>query len=184
MEGYERARDAENFNRGVSIASLKPMGDRVVIRRPKAEEETAGGIIIPKNAQEEARLEGTIVAIGGDVAVDVSIGDKVIFAQFAGAEIPCTDGKAILLNEEDLLAVVGSEETSPVARAMEVLKQAFLRDDSFAHGWHCNLAMSFYDATKTPYEVRHREANEGASRFMFSAFGVETSNDMLGGDEP
>lgn len=58
--------------------------------------------------------------------------------------------------------------------AFAVLAEALKEDNNFAHGWHCNIAMSCYDAGAT-----HKVANEGASRFMKLCFDVDTSNDML-----
>jgi len=59
-----------------------------------------------------------------------------------------------------------------VENAMNTLKKALKNDESYAWSWHCNLAMAFFDAMKRP---NHKEANEGASRFMKLAFDVETS---------
>jgi len=74
---------------------------------------------------------------------------------------------------------------SDTAQAFETLRKALLNDDSFAHAWHCNLAMSFYDSMPMesfwfPDKSKHHAmANEGASRFMKLCFNIETSNDML-----
>ncbi len=76
-----------------------------------------------------------------------------------------------------------SKEYISSATAMKALSQNLSNDDSYAHSWHCNIAMSFIDSfpneTPIPYEERHRIANEAASRFMKLAFDVEPNNDML-----
>jgi len=70
-----------------------------------------------------------------------------------------------------------------VQEAFDIIKQEMINDNpseegSYAHGWHCNIAMMHYDAMAeagyTDHEARHRVANEGASRFMKILFGVET----------
>ena len=74
---------------------------------------------------------------------------------------------------------------SDTAQAFDTLRQALQDDDSFAHAWHCNIAMSFYDSMPEesfwfPDKCKHHAmANEGATRFMKQCFDIETSNDML-----
>ncbi len=67
-----------------------------------------------------------------------------------------------------------------IENAVEALSEAFRDDESFAHSWHCNLAMAFYDSFPKclhPEKIIecHKLANEGAARFMKNAFGVDTS---------
>jgi len=65
-------------------------------------------------------------------------------------------------------------------RAFKTLKQALKDDPDYAHSWHCNLAMAFYDSMDDiEHPKNHKIANEGAQRFMKNCFDVETSNDML-----
>ena len=68
-------------------------------------------------------------------------------------------------------------------KAFEVLQKALQEDPSYAHSWHCNLAMSFKDSflkgDRMSPESQHRVGNEGASRFMKLCFNVVTSNEML-----
>ena len=92
---------------------IRPLGDRVVIKRNADEEKTKGGIIIPDSAKEKP-LEGTVVAVGtgkvlktGKVqALDVKMGDKILFSKYSGTEIKLEGEEHILLREEDILAVV------------------------------------------------------------------------------
>ena len=78
-----------------------------------------------------------------------------------------------------------------VEQAMNVLKEAFESDPSYAHSWHCNIAMSCYDAIHddvpigpnfTKHDEAHRVGNDAASRFMKLAFGVVTSKAPPSGD--
>jgi hypothetical protein len=69
-------------------------------------------------------------------------------------------------------------EQKKVEEAMKVLKQAMVDDPDYAHSWHCNLAMAFYDAIDDnclDENIKYKWRNEGAKRFMWSAFGVNSS---------
>jgi len=95
---------------------IRPLGDRVVIRRDSASEKTAGGLLLPDAAQNKPQ-RGTVVAVGnGRMLKDgtrrplqVKEGDKVLFTSWAGDEFK--DGgqrdAILLMNEEDILAVLG-----------------------------------------------------------------------------
>ena len=94
--------------------SLKPLGDRVIVEPVEKEEMTAGGIILPETAKEKPQ-QGTIVAVGpgrrdedGDrIPMDVKVGDRVLFAKYAGTEVKLDeDEKVLVLKESDILAVV------------------------------------------------------------------------------
>ena len=94
--------------------SLKPLGDRVIVEPVEKEEMTAGGIILPETAKEKPQ-QGTIVAVGpgrrdedGDrIPMDVKVGDRVLFAKYAGTEVKLDgDEKVMVLKESDILAVV------------------------------------------------------------------------------
>jgi len=95
---------------------LTPLGSRVVIEPIEQEEITAGGIVLPETAKEKPQ-QGMILAVGqGErdedgkrIAMDVAVGDKVLFAKYSGTEIK-TDGKKLLiLRESDILAIVDSQ---------------------------------------------------------------------------
>jgi len=95
--------------------NLKPLGSRVVVEPIEQEEITAGGIVLPETAKEKPQ-QGNILAIGpGDrdengkrIAMDVAVGDKVLFAKYSGTEVPIKiDGKKLLiLRESDILAII------------------------------------------------------------------------------
>ena len=93
--------------------NLKPLGDRVVIQPKENAEVTAGGIVLPETATEKPQ-EGTIVAVGpgrlldsGErAAMEVSVGDKVIYAKYAGTEYKDGDKEYLIAGEKDILAIV------------------------------------------------------------------------------
>ena len=93
--------------------TIRPLHDRVIVRRLAEEEKSAGGIIIPDSAKEKP-LQGEIIATGkgklldnGDLrALDVATGDIVMFSTYAGTEIKL-DGEALLMmREDDILGVI------------------------------------------------------------------------------
>jgi len=96
----------------MSIA-LKPLGSRVVIEPIEEEDKTAGGIYLPENAKEKPQ-RGTVLAIGpGDrdesgkrIPMDVSAGDQVLFAKYAGSEIKLDGKKLLIMRESDLLGII------------------------------------------------------------------------------
>jgi chaperonin GroES len=93
--------------------NLKPLGSRVVIEPIEQEEITAGGIVLPETAKEKPQ-QGTVLSVGaGDrdengkrIAMDVAVGDKVLFAKYSGTEIKIDGKKLLILRESDLLAIV------------------------------------------------------------------------------
>ena len=96
------------------VVTLKPLADRVVIEPLAQEEVTAFGIILPETAKEKPQ-KGTIVAIGPGkrddkgalVAMEVKVGDVVLYAKYAGTELKLEGGKQVLvLRESDILAIV------------------------------------------------------------------------------
>ena len=92
---------------------LKPLNDRVIVKRVEAEEKTSGGIILPDSAKEKPR-EGIIVAVGDGkiskngerTALQVKEKDRVIFSSYAGTEIKVDGDELLILGEEDILAVI------------------------------------------------------------------------------
>lgn len=90
---------------------LKPLGDRVVIKKVEAEEKTKSGIVLPSSAKEEPQM-AEIVAIGADIENDekkkeqVKVGDKVIFSKYAGSEIKLDNEELTVLKLSDILAVI------------------------------------------------------------------------------
>jgi chaperonin GroES len=93
--------------------TLKPLGSRVVVEPVEQEEVTAGGIVLPETAKEKPQ-KGTILAVGpgdrdedGDrIQMDVSVGDTVLYAKYAGTEIKVEGKKLLILKESDILAIV------------------------------------------------------------------------------
>ena len=91
---------------------VRPLNDRVLVKRVEAEQKTVGGIIIPDTAKEKPQ-EGEILAVGpGRVnndgtrtALDVKVGDRVLFSKYAGTEIRTGGEEQIFMRESDILAV-------------------------------------------------------------------------------
>ena len=92
---------------------LKPLGDRVVIRVLEQEEKTASGIFLPDTAKEKPS-QGDVVAVGPGplqddgkrVALDVKVGDKIIFSKYAGTEVKFEGTKYLIVSERDILAII------------------------------------------------------------------------------
>jgi chaperonin GroES len=92
---------------------IRPLQDRLVVKRTQEEEKTKGGIIIPDTAKEKP-LEGVVVAVGSGKSVksgkviplDVKEGDKVLFGKYAGTEVKIEGEELVLLREDDVLAVL------------------------------------------------------------------------------
>jgi chaperonin GroES len=88
---------------------IRPLGDRVLVKRVAEEEKTKGGIIIPDTAQ-----EGKVIAVGkgkvGDdgkvIPLDVKAGDKILFGKYSGSEIKLNGEDHLILREEDILGIV------------------------------------------------------------------------------
>ena len=96
---------------------LKPLGDRIVVKTIEELERTKGGIVLPDTAKEKPQ-EAEVVAVGpgarnedGErVAMDVKVGDRVIFAKYSGTEFKQDDEDYLILRESDILAVVEREK--------------------------------------------------------------------------
>ncbi len=95
--------------------SLKPLGDRVVIQPQKAEEKTAGGIIIPDSANKEKPVIGTVMAVGPGkraddgkhIPLDVKVNDRVFYSKYAGTELKIDGETYLIVSETEILAVQG-----------------------------------------------------------------------------
>jgi chaperonin GroES len=93
---------------------IRPLGDRILVLGIDEEEKTSGGIIIPDTAKEKPQ-EGKIVAVGpGRVnekgernALDVKAGDRVLFGKYAGNEIKIDGVEHLIMQEDDILGIVG-----------------------------------------------------------------------------
>ncbi|MDS1029189.1 co-chaperone GroES [Bacillota bacterium LX-D] len=93
--------------------NIKPLGDRVVIKVLSSEEKTKSGIVIPDTAKEKPQ-EGEVVAVGTGRALDngqkaaleVAVGDKVIYSKYAGTEVKLDGEEYLIVRESDILAVI------------------------------------------------------------------------------
>lgn len=93
---------------------IKPLGDRVVIELVEQEEKTASGIVLPDSAKEKPQ-EGKVIAVGSGrlndkgerVALEVEVGNQVIFSKYAGTEVQYDDKEYLILREDDILAIIG-----------------------------------------------------------------------------
>jgi chaperonin GroES len=96
-----------------TATQLKPLGDRVVVKPTPREEMTKSGIVLPDTAKERPQ-EGTILAAGpGRIlddgsreAMDVSLGQKILFQKYAGTEFKLDDEELLILSQKDILAVI------------------------------------------------------------------------------
>ncbi|OGH00922.1 MAG: co-chaperone GroES [Candidatus Lambdaproteobacteria bacterium RIFOXYD1_FULL_56_27] len=92
---------------------IRPLHDRVIVKRKEAENKTASGIIIPDTAKEKPQ-EGEVIAVGKGVrkddgsfaALDVKKGDKVLFGKYSGTEIKLDGETLLMMKEEDILGVI------------------------------------------------------------------------------
>ena len=91
---------------------IRPLHDRVIVKRLEEEEKTKGGLIIPDTAKEKPQ-EGKVVAVGPGkqedgklITVDVKAGDKVLFGKYAGTEIKLDGEEHLILREDDILGVI------------------------------------------------------------------------------
>ena len=92
---------------------IRPLHDRILVKRVEEQETVRGGIIIPDSAKEKPQ-EGKVVAVGnGKVAddgkhipLDVKAGDKILFGKYSGSEVKIEDDEYLILREEDVLAIL------------------------------------------------------------------------------
>lgn len=93
--------------------NIRPLGDRVVVEPIEQETTTASGLVLPETAKEKPQ-QGMILAVGkgrmdddGDrIPMDVEVGNKVLFAKYAGTEIKLNEKKLLILKESDILGVI------------------------------------------------------------------------------
>ena len=94
--------------------AFTPLHDRVVVRRQKSDEKTAGGLIIPDDAKEKP-AEGKIVAVGegakdesgARIPMDVKKGQKILFGKWSGTEISLDGEELLIMKESDILGIIG-----------------------------------------------------------------------------
>jgi len=98
---------------GYVVMKIRPLQDRVLVKREVSEERTKGGIIIPDTAKEKP-IEGRVVAVGaGKVSedgkvrpLDLKAGDKILFGKYSGTEVKIDGEEHLILREEDILGVI------------------------------------------------------------------------------
>jgi chaperonin GroES len=92
---------------------IRPLQDRVIVRRLEEEEKTKGGIIIPDTAKEKPQ-EGKVIAVGKGkvtedgkvIPLDVKAGDKILFGKYSGTEIKIEGEEHLIMREEDILGII------------------------------------------------------------------------------
>ena len=95
----------------INVSTVKPLGDRIFLKVNPAEEKTAGGILLPDNAQEKPQI-GEVVSVGpgkrnddgSRSELDVKVGDKVLYSKYAGTDVKLSGEDYVLLSEKDILA--------------------------------------------------------------------------------
>ena len=92
---------------------LVPLGDRVVLKQVVAEETTKSGIVLPGQTKEKPQ-QAEVVAVGPNVEDLISVGDKVIYAKFAGTEVELDGANYLVMKQEDILAIIKQVEIQEV----------------------------------------------------------------------
>jgi chaperonin GroES len=95
------------------MKGLRPLGDRILVKRVKEEERTKGGIIIPDTAKEKPQ-EGKVVAVGKGkhdehgklIPIEVKSGDKILFGKYSGSEFKLEGEDLLILREDDILGII------------------------------------------------------------------------------
>ncbi|MDX2029814.1 MAG: co-chaperone GroES [Blastocatellia bacterium] len=94
-------------------SSIRPLNDRIIVRRMEDQEQMRGGLYIPDTAKEKPQ-EGEVIAVGNGklletgqrIAIDLKAGDKVLFGKYAGTEVKLDGEEYLILREDDVLGVV------------------------------------------------------------------------------
>jgi chaperonin GroES len=92
---------------------IRPLHDRLIVKRLEEEEKTKGGIIIPDTAKEKP-IEGKVIAVGEGrikkdgkkIPMEVKKGDRILFAKYAGTEVKIDGGEHLMMKEDDVLAII------------------------------------------------------------------------------
>ena len=93
--------------------TIRPLNDRIIVRRTEEQEQMRGGLYIPDTAKEKPQ-EGEVIAVGNGklldngtrIAIDIKAGDKVLFGKYAGTEIKLDGEEYLILREDDVLGVI------------------------------------------------------------------------------
>lgn len=92
---------------------IRPLQDRVIVKRLEEEEKTKGGIIIPDSAKEKPQ-EGKVIAVGKGkvteegkvIPLDVKVGDRILFGKYSGTEVKIEGEEHLIMREEDILGII------------------------------------------------------------------------------
>jgi chaperonin GroES len=95
------------------MKKIRPLHDRVIVRRLEEERKTAGGIVIPDTAKEKP-IQGEVIAVGtgkiledGKVRpLDVKVGDKILFGKYSGTDVTVGEAELLVMREEDIMGVI------------------------------------------------------------------------------
>jgi len=95
------------------MANIRPLQDRIILKRVESEEKSKGGIIIPDNAKEKP-MEGEVIAVGNGKVLDdgtvkkldVKVGDRVLFGKYSGTEIKLDGEERLIVREDDILGII------------------------------------------------------------------------------
>lgn len=91
---------------------IRPLGDRVVIKRLEAEETTKSGIVLPSSAKEKPQMAEVVavgpggVVDGKEVTMQVKVGEKIFFSKYSGTEIKLNNEELLILKQDDILGIV------------------------------------------------------------------------------
>jgi chaperonin GroES len=117
--GFTRATDGFSFYRLIRLGKeiwkmkLRPLHDRVIVKRVEEEEKTKGGIIIPETAKEKP-IEGKVTAVGAGKMLEngkklppqVKKGDRILFGKYAGTDVKIDGEEHLIMREDDIIAIV------------------------------------------------------------------------------
>ncbi|MCL6582115.1 MAG: co-chaperone GroES [bacterium] len=93
--------------------NIKPLHDRILVKRVEVGEQVRGGIIIPDTAKEKP-MEGKVIAVGGGkikddgtkIPLDVKVGQRILFGKYAGTEVKIDDEEYLIMREDDVLGII------------------------------------------------------------------------------
>ncbi len=113
LKSVPNVRDASMGGKPVKPAKVRPLHDRVIVKRLAQDDKSKGGIIIPDNAKEKPQ-EGQVVAVGPGrrddngkiVPLDVETGDRILFAKYSGSDVEIDGEEHLILQENDILGVI------------------------------------------------------------------------------
>ncbi|MBI2822115.1 MAG: co-chaperone GroES [Acidobacteria bacterium] len=106
------------------MSSIKPLHDRVLVKRIDSKEEFKGGIVIPDTAKEKPQ-EGEVIAVGNGkilengtkLNLEVKVGDRILFGKYAGTEVKIDDQEYLIMREEEILGIISAGSKTKSAAA-------------------------------------------------------------------